>query len=615
MERLTLLLLLLLSGTSAHSHANSDHFRLQGQWEFHYGERPDDRREPTLTDWLPIPFPGVLGQQHGNPTTGWYRLRFDIPPTWLHNPAPLALLIEHLRLADETWLNGVRIGAEGSFDPPWHFRATNPQGMTRVYPIPAGLLRARNNVLTIKIAIGFGKAWGAMFPGGAGVIDGHIYIGNASALTQRQQKTLIDNTVLDTIFITLGIVDVLLIILLLGRSRTTFPEFKWLLLSSVLMLLGSAGHDLFYLSEWDIHANLMLMLALLGIPPSIALYFHEQYGHLTDHWLQSAGLLWLLASLLILLPGPADPVKTLAWYLYDLIAMASMLYALLCALRGVRDKRTAALPQLIALLVYIASIRTQWLPDAFLGHRNVQIGSLFYRYVLLYAYLARVRQIQIDYKALSRRVVSITDQVHASLSRELHDGIGQKLASIKLQAQLALGAPHGNHLSNIRHELDSAIETLHRMLAGLHPIQLDRRGLTTALAEETHTLRTLHPGVQINTRLDNVSLDKITELQLFRIFQESLNNAIRHGQATHITIDLEHRHQHLRLTIRDNGTGFDPDALQQQSPKDHGLGLISLNERVALLNGQVDIDSCPGQGSCITVTLRTLDAQPAMTEN
>ena len=69
-----------------------------------------------------------------------------------------ALLIEYIRHSDETWINGIRVGGEGTFEALWRFKETNPVGLVRVYELPAGFLKAKDNVLAIKVGIGFGNA-------------------------------------------------------------------------------------------------------------------------------------------------------------------------------------------------------------------------------------------------------------------------------------------------------------------------------------------------------------------------------------------------------------------------------------------------------------------------
>lgn len=132
---------------------------IEGQWKFQYGDNPN-WSSPSLNDehWPTIKIPSLLSQQHNQAITGWYRVRFDHPE--IENKVSQALLIDYLRHADESWLNGQKIGGKGHFNKPWEFKYTNPQGLIRVYHIPPALLQAKDNVLAIKVSIGFAPAWG-----------------------------------------------------------------------------------------------------------------------------------------------------------------------------------------------------------------------------------------------------------------------------------------------------------------------------------------------------------------------------------------------------------------------------------------------------------------------
>jgi signal transduction histidine kinase len=307
---------------------------------------------------------------------------------------------------------------------------------------------------------------------------------------------------------------------------------------------------------------------------------------------------------LILFPHVPATIKVHAWYAWKLLAVGFFAYSFYCAFLGIHYQRTGATWQLLGLIVFTLSIRTQWLPDSFFGHRNVQIGSLFYRYALLLAYFQHIKQIQLDYKKLSQRLIKVTESIYASLGRELHDGIGQHLASMRLQTRLARQGNKNLHLAHIEAELEHATTTLRRTLKGLHPALINNQPLEIAVQKEADHLSKLH-GTEIRAETTPVALDKATEHQMFRIFQETVNNALQHAQASVIDVKLYRRDAQVILRVSDNGKGFDIRKRSRQTPgtKSHRLGLISLQERVALLNGQMDMQSRPGKGTCIQITV------------
>jgi len=586
---------LLMSGVNA-----DDRVPLIGVWKFQYGDNADwARPDFDDTSWKAIKVPGLIKQVHNQPINGWYRLKFD---AHVDINEPHALLIDSIRHSDETWINGIRVGGKGIFEAPWHFTQTNPIELVRLYKIPAGFLKEKNNTLAIRTNIGFGQAQGAMFPGGAGIVRGNVYLGDTKKLSKYEQQQLIKTSSIDVIFITLGLVEIFIILFLLRNSIHIFPEFKWLLFTSLIMLLGTIGHDFFYIHGLQgISVNLLLVIALLCMPLSVALYFWAQYRNVPLKIVQITVTIWAILSLLILLPSVTAQLKVSIWYGWMFLATLFFSYALYCALLGVYLKRVGAYMQLLGMIIFLISIRTQWLPDTFFGHRNVQIGSLVYRYALLFAYFQKIKQMQVDYKNITQRVVKITDNVYANLARELHDGIGQHLASMKLQTKLAGMQTRNLHLDNLNTELDASVTGLRRLLSGLHPVLIDQNDIATALKIESENKEKIH-NIHIKLDIRVSTLDKSLEHQIFRIFQECITNAIQHGKADEIGIELKQSENKVTFLFFDNGKGFDRKKLTDHSNQT-GLGLVSLNERISLLNGQLSIRSSQKFGTEIFITI------------
>ena len=574
---------------------------IANNWKFKYGDAPS-WSQPSLDDkkWDSVKVPSLIKQLHKTPITGWYRVYFDVHA---NINVQQAILIKYIRHSDETWLNGAKIGGEGTFDKLWQFNVTNPQGLSRVYKVPLGLLKNKNNLLAIKSNIGFGNALGAMFPGGAGILLDGVYIGDAKSLENYQQRSILQTSSIDLIFITLGLVDIFIILFLLKNALTIFPEFKWLLFTSFFMMLASVGHDFYYIYGFNlVNLSLVLVFSLLGMPLSVALYFWAQYRNIKIKYVKIIVGMWAVLSMLIIIPWVSSDIKIVSWYIWMVLATCFFLYAIACGVKGILMGRVGAITQLLAITVYIISIRTQWLPDNFYGHRNVQIGSLFYRYMLLFAYFQMIKSMQLDYHNLSQRVVRIADDLYSNIARELHDGVGQNLASLKLQTQLAKNnTPNNQHLVNIEEELNTSITSLRRLITGLHPVLIDKYSIAEALKQESQHLEKIY-GTKITLETGTVELKKEMEHQLFRIFQECCNNAINHGHASRIKVDLRQKEQNIILSITDNGTGF--DVMKKQQPDNTGgLGLISLHERVILLNGQLAIKSCKANGTNIHISI------------
>ena len=140
---------------------------------------------------------------------------------------------------------------------------------------------------------------------------------------------------------------------------------------------------------------------------------------------------------------------------------------------------------------------------------------------------------------------------------------------------------------------------MRRFARNLRPSVLDDLGLLPAL-------EWLATQAATPTRLEvsgaERRLDSATELTLFRLSQEALNNVDKHAGAASAAIRVAFQAGHVQVAIRDDGQGFTPDQAQERAQAGH-LGLIGLRERVALTGGTLDVDSSPGAGTTLTFTL------------
>jgi signal transduction histidine kinase len=189
------------------------------------------------------------------------------------------------------------------------------------------------------------------------------------------------------------------------------------------------------------------------------------------------------------------------------------------------------------------------------------------------------------------------------LSRELHDAISQNLFSLHLLAGGLLVALPANsavypQLLTIKHTITTTIREMRALLLELRPAQLEHLGLTRALEDLAAAYRS-RLGITITTAIASIPLPSQVEHALLRITQEALSNAARHADANAIELSLQQCGQDVQLIIEDNGCGFSPEIPQIQ----HGLGLRSMRERVAELHGTFMLQTLPGQGTHIQITL------------
>lgn len=189
------------------------------------------------------------------------------------------------------------------------------------------------------------------------------------------------------------------------------------------------------------------------------------------------------------------------------------------------------------------------------------------------------------------------------LARDLHDSIKQQLFSIKMSSAAAEERwnrdPGGARaaLADVRRSAHYAMVEMQAMLAQLRPEPLATVGLVDALREQCEALG-YRLGVPVDFAVGDLPEDErlpvSTQENLFRIAQEGLSNIARHARPSSVQVRLEADGPDLRLSIRDEGQGFDPAAPSA------GMGLRSMRERLAALGGDLDIESAPGQGTALS---------------
>lgn len=207
---------------------------------------------------------------------------------------------------------------------------------------------------------------------------------------------------------------------------------------------------------------------------------------------------------------------------------------------------------------------------------------------------------------LSRRLLSVQEEERRALARELHDDFGQQLTALKLNLAMLerdLRDPmHRTRLADCIHIVESARESIQNTARQLRPAILDDLGLVEALHWYARS-QAERSGCTIEVQ-DRLSMLLPPELEtaIFRIVQEAVNNALRHGQSRRIDITTEVDQRELTLVIQDDGVGFDPDT-RAATENPSGLGLISMSERATLLGGRFSFASRPGAGVRIEVAI------------
>jgi signal transduction histidine kinase len=205
-------------------------------------------------------------------------------------------------------------------------------------------------------------------------------------------------------------------------------------------------------------------------------------------------------------------------------------------------------------------------------------------------------------EALARQLIHAQEEERSRLARELHDDVTQRMAAVAIDAGALTNAPEERRRDlavRIKNQIGSLSRDIHSLSRRLHPSILDDLGLASALQSECRAF-TERTGIPIDCRLDaEDGIADAVQLTLYRIVQEALRNVQRHSEASRAELELVESADSVRLVVADNGRGF-----SREAPGWHpGLGLASMEERVKLHGGRVEVHSAPGQGTRIEVEI------------
>jgi signal transduction histidine kinase len=210
----------------------------------------------------------------------------------------------------------------------------------------------------------------------------------------------------------------------------------------------------------------------------------------------------------------------------------------------------------------------------------------------------------------SRQRMAVAEAERSHWARQLHDDTLQRLSALRVSLSSARRSGQLQAISQTVAEavdhLEEGIANVRALISDLRPATLDELG--TQAAVQTLVERSARKGIEVDLSIDldyeqgRQAKRHAPELEtaIYRISQEALANASQHGAAKRAVLELHEQQGVVRLVIRDDGRGFDPSANSE------GFGLLDMRERVDLLGGELRIDSAPGRGTIINVSMPAL---------
>jgi two-component system, LuxR family, sensor kinase FixL len=211
-------------------------------------------------------------------------------------------------------------------------------------------------------------------------------------------------------------------------------------------------------------------------------------------------------------------------------------------------------------------------------------------------------------RRLQQAIVKVSEDVRRQIGQEIHDVLGQQLTTISLLTHAGASGNARRLMAEIHRLTGEAMQQARRLAHGLYPAALERHGLCAALEEMAVTFRRTTSAdcryVGVSSGLD---VPPETALHLYRIAQEALTNAVRHGQARSITIDLREGRDGLVLSVEDNGRG-----LRRGRPEaGTGIGVPIMKYRAAVLGGDLSVRRRSPQGVCVRCRIADWPRPPA----
>ena len=211
---------------------------------------------------------------------------------------------------------------------------------------------------------------------------------------------------------------------------------------------------------------------------------------------------------------------------------------------------------------------------------------------------------------LNRRTVRLQEDERRRIASDIHDAVSPLITGALYQARaLRLGPPddpgrsvarRDSTLDNVGELLSQAMEELHGVVFALRPPDLDDIGVVAAIERYIAQVQRSGLTVHLEAEADPPALTPEVRLAIYRIVQEALHNALRHASADEAIVRFETSDDALRVTIRDNGAGFNP----QLATRPTALGLLSMRERAAAIGATFSVMSRPGDGTTVTIERR-----------
>lgn len=545
-------------------------------------------------DWLPLD-PGRLGQVVPFPAEdgrGWYRIRFrtDDPVG-----EPRGISAGFIGTVSELYLDGRKFGGGGGYEPvrlpP---QRTLHGGVVSAERIAGGI----DHVLAIRVRRQLGRG---------GLLGGPVGVMAVPEFLRVKRDAELVREVVRIASVTVCVAWAALL-LLLRRLDPLATELRGAVTPTLLLAVTQALYSQFAEVLGLTLGGIVLLLIAVQVTMPLALYqFIRRLRPLPARgwdwlvWLSPLGLVLVTAAYARDLTG-----VTAVYTAYFGIGWLAGCHACLQAWRAgvplARGYLTAWVCLGLTSFGDYSLVISEWLPIAAMWFSPTDVGLLLFVFVFGSLVVWRYVRSRGAEAKLRLQVLQAHAEERRRIGRDLHDGVAQDLQALQFSVELARGGEPASELrttlDSLSAQLRSSLAEVRRLAADLAPPSMAKSGLNESLARIADELADRHQ-VRIEVRAGPLpDLPPAVAENLCRLVQESLRNACRHSGAAQVELTAAADRHQLTVCVRDAGRGFDP-----QQVSSGRMGLRGIAERVAILDGKLELASAAGRGTIVRVSV------------
>ena len=226
---------------------------------------------------------------------------------------------------------------------------------------------------------------------------------------------------------------------------------------------------------------------------------------------------------------------------------------------------------------------------------------------MVYTWMRRIQNSRVRQQEFTKKIIHSQEQEWKQIAAELHDSVGQYLTFVNNQVLQIANSMNGEgkkeELLDVSKNIVVTVDEIRRIMTKLYPHQLERLGFTKAVESLIARVKS-SSGIDIFYEIENIDnlIPSEYRINLYRIIQESINNILKHSNASRINIILKTDSASINLEIEDNGKGFEQNKGSEGYPGG-GYGIEFMKERVRIIGGKIKIDSMSGRGTKVTITI------------